>query len=104
MAQDIEAAKARIAAAIRGQYPSAARYGVESSDQGHSGYLLRRVLFDDETIGYDQVSFNQLADAVDDDLRSLAWGAFGDRDRDSDFDVDIFTGRIFRPVTGASSS
>jgi hypothetical protein len=93
-----EQLKDRVAAAILDMYPNAVRYGVTSSDQGHSGYLLTHVRSgEDFEINPDSEEFARLGEGVDDDLALLRWGAFGDRNRDSEFEVDIVTGQIVRP-------
>ena len=86
------------AAMIREMYPTATRYGVSSSDQGRFGYTLSDVSFDDGTvITHDSGTFAALAEEVEAEvLADLSWGAFGDRNADSEFDVDIDTGRIIR--------
>lgn len=95
---DTDATKQKIAALILELYPSATRYGVESSDQNQGyGYLLSDVGFDDTTITRDSGTFTALAERIDDELLlDLDWGAFGDRNADAAFDVDITTGRIMR--------
>lgn len=94
---EIDKIKTKVAAAIVELYPTATRYGVSSSDQGNHGYLLSDVGFDDDTvITQDSARFSELAEELDDELRNLSWGAFGDRDQDSAFDVDITTGTIIR--------
>lgn len=87
----------QVAAAILALYPTATSYGVSSSDQGYCGYLLTQVGFADDTvITHDSDRFTELANEQDDELRNLSWGAFGDTNADSAFDVDISTGRIIR--------
>jgi hypothetical protein len=83
---------------IRKQYPTATSFEVSSSDQGHYGYWLYAVKFDDDTvIDGNSGTFAKLANTVQDDwLADLSWGAFGDTNADSGFDVDMTTGRIIR--------
>jgi len=85
-----EQRKADVAAAIKAKYPTAQSYEVYSSDQSNSGYELGEVMLDDGTELIDE----ELAEAVWEDLIWLRWGAFGDRNSDSQFEVDITTGRM----------
>lgn len=94
---DLNGPASAVAAAITRLFPTATFYGLSSNDQGNYGYTLVSVGFEDSTIiDADSDRFTELAIELYDALGDLSWGAFGDRNRDSDFDVDITTGKIIR--------
>lgn len=84
--------------AVRQAFPTAVRFGVSSSDQRHSGYNLDSVQLADGTTIDSGTTFDALTqtEPIDQDLFNLSWGAFGDRNADSCFDVDMDTQRIVR--------
>ncbi len=91
---------AEVGKKVREKYPTAATYSVESGDQTPGrGYTLSDVTLADGTdltFGEDSAEFEEFADLLDETLADIAWGSFGDANRDSLFSVDVATGRIVR--------
>lgn len=93
----LDPAAAAVAAVLE-QHPDAVSFSVTSSDQDSYGYYYRYTTLADGTRVdeelFDEERYTPLEE--DERLTDLDWGAFGDKDSDSTFDVSTVTGRIIR--------
>jgi hypothetical protein len=76
--------------------PTAVTYDISSSDQGHCGWRLMAVTLADGTDLDEGETFDAIELATEEDLILLRWGAFGDRNNDTDLTIDVRTGAWLR--------
>lgn len=88
---DTDETKAAVGAAILAAFPDAVSYEISSSDQGSGGWVFYGVTLTDGTYVDDGETVRQLDNQIGDDLLSLPWGVFGDRNGDAALTIDVRT-------------
>jgi hypothetical protein len=91
-----ETTKRTVSAAILAAFPDAVSYEISSSDQGSGGWVFYGVTLTDGTYVDDGETVRQLDSQIGDDLLSLPWGVFGDRNGDAALTIDVRTHRGLR--------